>query len=46
MTFLLSDLSDSAIGVIGFGFYLICLLLLVCAVRAFGHPNTEKYIAF
>lgn len=46
MTFLLSDLSDSVIGVIGFGFYLICLLLLVCAVRAFGHPNTGKYIAF
>ncbi len=45
MGFVLSDLSDGAVGAVGFGFYLVCLLLLVCAVRAFGQPKTGKTIA-
>ena len=45
MSLLLSDLPDGAIGLCGFGYYLVCLLLLVCAVRAFGHPKTGKHIA-
>lgn len=44
MTLLLSALSDGAVGAVGFGFYLVCLLLLMCAVRAFGHPYTGKTI--
>ena len=38
------DLSLSALRALGFLFYIIALLLLVCIVRAFGCSGTKKFI--
>ena len=39
------DLPFGAVCVVGFCYYLIGLLSLVCVVRSFGYPGTGKFIA-
>ena len=41
---MLIDLPLSAIRAVGYGFYLIGWLSLVCIVRAFGYPGKKKYM--
>ena len=41
---MLIDLPLSAIRAVGYGYYVIGLLSLVCIVRAFGYPGTRKFI--
>ncbi len=40
----LHDLSVSAICVVGFIFFLICLVSVICAVRAFDHKKRGMYL--